>query len=163
MKKIARSKRNKYTGRAPGPTFLRLPHEMLHSRQFGALSPIACKLLLEIGRQYRGNNNGDLSVAFLSLRSRGWGHPDTIRKARNELEEAGFIETSRPGGGHICTLVAMTWEAVDDIPDKGVVLMPTTTEKDTWKKKEPRIRPPRKKTDSPTHKLGRSRPKRPKH
>ena len=45
-------------------TFLSLPHDVMDHHDFLSLTSRACKLLLDLGRQYNGFNNGDLCAAF---------------------------------------------------------------------------------------------------
>lgn len=106
-------------GRRQGAPFLRLWREMTESETFGNLSPHAVKLLVEIGRQYRGNNNGDLSAPWSKLKRRGWRSKSTLWAAIKELVDSGFIVVTRLGGKHhVCTLYGITWEAIDDCKGK---------------------------------------------
>ena len=129
------SKRTKFTGRARLATFLRLPHYIIDSPEFGSLSGKAVKLLVEIGSKYRGNNNGNLSIPWDGLKSRGWQSRTTLVAARDELVERGWIEISRHGGNHVCNLYAITWEAVDECAGNRLEISPTTTPKHLWRKK----------------------------
>ena len=101
----------------------------MDSDSFKALSFSARALLLELCFQYRGHNNGDLVVAHYVLKERGWKSRTTIEKARDELLKAGFIVTTRYGQrinpGGCCSLFAITWLAVDEIPGKNLVVSPT--------------------------------------
>jgi hypothetical protein len=44
---------------------------VLRSAQWASLSPFAVKLLMELLGQYRGDNNGDLTVAWTLMSKRG--------------------------------------------------------------------------------------------
>jgi len=85
---------------------------------------------MELCYQYRGNNNGDLTVAHAVLKPKGWNSRPTIEKARDQLLEFGFIVTTRQGRftnpGGICSLFALTWIPVHDIPGKGLEVEPTS-------------------------------------
>ena len=103
-------------GRRSGPNlgrFLALPHQVFLTPAFAALSGRAVKLLIELGLQYSGSNNGDLTAAFRVLRPRGFSSSDQLRKARDELLGAGWIVIARQGGRHAPTLYAITIWAVD--------------------------------------------------
>jgi hypothetical protein len=90
----------------------------MDSQNYRGLSGSAVKLLCDIGRQYRGRNNGDLSAAWSILRARGWRSRDTLQRAISELLAAGMIEKTRQGGLHACSLFALTWHAIDDCSGK---------------------------------------------
>lgn len=108
------SKRWKQVGRS-GVTFIQIPHFVLRSEKWAALSGSAMKLLMELAAQYVGKNNGDLSVTFNTMQSRGWSSNATFRRALNELEECGWIVKTRQGGRHVgCNLYGITWWPIDD-------------------------------------------------
>jgi len=75
-------------------------------------------LLLDIGAQYRGNNNGDLAAPWSWMRARGWKSKDTLKRALDELLQAGMIELTRQGGLHCPNLYAVTWIGIDDCSGK---------------------------------------------
>ena len=120
--------------------FLMLPHALLHSPKFGALSPSAIKLLLNIGGQYNGKNNGDLCAAWKVMRNKGWRSEATLNRAKQELLAAGFIAETRKGRlPNLCSLYGITWQSLNpnlklDIGPNGFPLnawaeMPKITEK----------------------------------
>ena len=87
---------------------------VFESPAFTALSPYACKLLLELAGQYRGDNNGNLTVAWSIVHKRGWRSKTTLWRVKKELIEAGFIYVTRKG--HMpstCELLALTWFPLD--------------------------------------------------
>ena len=87
---------------------------VFESPVFMALSPYACKLLLELAGQYRGDNNGNLTVAWSIVHKRGWRSKTTLWRVKKELIEAGFIYVTRKG--HMpstCELLALTWFPLD--------------------------------------------------
>jgi hypothetical protein len=110
--------RRKHKGRSEGGSFLALPFTVMDSPNYFALSGSAVKLLIDLGRQYRGSNNGDLSAAWAIMRRRGWKSRDTLQRATAELLEHGMIEKTRQGGLHCCNLFALTWHAIDDCGGK---------------------------------------------
>ena len=96
-----------------------VPRFVLDSDQWASLPGNSMKLLFELARQYRGKNNGDLSVTISMLKARGWTSETTLWKHLHELEERGWIVRTRQGGRHIgCNLYAITWWAVDDCHGK---------------------------------------------
>lgn len=106
------------------------------SEAFGNLSGHAVKLLIEFMSNYYGSNNGDLSAAYSVLHKRGWNSKGTLNRAVKELLQAGFVEISRQGGRHKCSLYALTFYAVDECGGK---LEMKSTDKPTslWRKNEP--------------------------
>lgn len=116
---IKEYKRAKITGKGARRSFLGLPHEMVNSDEFGNLSAHATKMLVELARQYKGRNNGDLSAPWSRLHRRGWKSKSTLWDALRELQGANFILQTRQGGKHrVCALYAVTWHPVDDCDGK---------------------------------------------
>jgi len=112
-------------------SFAGIPRVVMDSADYRSLSGSAVKLLNELAYQYRGKNknNGNLTVAFAVLKSRGWKSRTTIEKARNELLAAHLIVCTRQGQftnpGGTCSLFALVWAVVDDCPGKGLSISPT--------------------------------------
>lgn len=97
-----------------------IPHFVLESPQWGRMDAFALKLLWELARQYRGNNNGDLSATAVTLKDRSatWSSKDTLPKKLRYLEDHGWIVKTRQGGRHACSLYAVTWWPVDHCEGK---------------------------------------------
>lgn len=120
--------RLKAKGRQTSGFFFAMPHHILESEKYACLSSKAVKLLLDLGGQYRGNNNGDLTVAWKIMERRGWRSRDTLGKALKELLDSGFIIKTRQGGKNRPCLYALTWKGIDecrgklDIPSSSVPL-----------------------------------------
>lgn len=112
-KAIPERKRVKHTGRGKDHSFLRLPHFLLQSKEFAALSAVAVKLLLDMAKLYRGSNNGNLSMAWSRLSEEGWSSEATMRRARDELLQSGFLLCTRHGNRKRCGLYAISWEPID--------------------------------------------------
>ena len=109
---MARNKRHK--GNRVGEGFLAVPSSVLNSPMFLALTPHAVKLLLDVAAQYRGDNNGDLAMAWKLMKPRGWRSEATLHKAKNELLDAGFLYETRKGRRpNVCSLFALTWPILD--------------------------------------------------
>ncbi|HET7064229.1 MAG TPA: hypothetical protein VFI49_08110 [Rudaea sp.] len=126
--------RVKQTGKGKSHSFLRLPHFLTDSEEFGALRPPAVKLLVEIARQFRGSNNGDLSVPWKLLKRRGWASEWTVKRARDELLTAGFIRKTRHGLRKMCHLYAITWEPINECPGKLLEIDEETVASHAWRK-----------------------------
>jgi hypothetical protein len=105
---------SKYKGSKYTEGFTGIVHSVFEAPAFTALSPHACKLLLELAGQYRGNNNGNLTVAWSVVCKRGWKSRTTLWRSKSELIEAGFVYVTRKG--HMpstCELLALTWFPLD--------------------------------------------------
>lgn len=126
--------RDKHKGRAYTGAFLGIPVAVLDSDNYKALSFKARALLLDVGSQYRGNNNGDLAAAWSIMRRRGWKSKDTLQRALRELLEAGMIEQTRWGGLHCCSLYALTWFPIQECGGK-LDVNPTAVASALWRKK----------------------------
>lgn len=110
--------RFKQKGRT-GATFVQMPHFVLRSEQWAALSGSEVKLLMELASQYRRYNNGDLSATYTDMQRRGWRSKETLQRTLESLEASGWIIKTRQGGRHIgCSLYAISWEPVDDCDGK---------------------------------------------
>lgn len=67
--------RQRFKGNRIGEGFVALPYSVLNSPLFVALSPYAVKLLIDVAAQYRGDNNGDLSIAWKLMERERPGEP----------------------------------------------------------------------------------------
>jgi hypothetical protein len=101
--------------------FTRIPRYVIECAAFKSLGGNSVKLLLVLANQYKGNNNGDLSITY-SLNKGYFRSSQTMYAARDELEQKGFIATNAYGGmshgGYkLPSLYAITWLPVDDFKD----------------------------------------------
>lgn len=97
-----------------GSRFLALPYVVMDSEVFRNLSGPALRLLLDIARQYDGDNNGRLVACSKYLRTRGWSSEGTASRARKELEESRLIVETRKGmRPNRATWYALTWLSFD--------------------------------------------------
>ena len=113
---MSQRKRWRDKGRSSGASFVQIPHFVLESQQWAAMDAYAMKLLFELVRQYKGNNNGDLCAVADMLRERSatWASKDTLPRKLRWLEDAGWIIRTRQGGRHVgCNLYAVTWWPID--------------------------------------------------
>ena len=129
-------RRARSKGRKSGGTFIMLRHKIVDSPQFFALSTSSIKLLLDLLRQYRGTNNGDLSIAWSIMKDRGWVSRQTLQRARDELIELGFIQLSRQGGRRKPSLYALTFHPVDYCGGK-LEISATKSASNDWRKIDP--------------------------
>ena len=137
-KQIPAHKRGKFTGRRTSHTFLRLPHYVITSPQWRALSGNAVKFLVELAAAYNGGNNGDLAFTRRQAAERGWRSGGTRDRAAEEAVEAGFAVITRHGhkGGR-CTLYAVTWEPIDDVGN-GTLYAAEHKASRLWERRNPR-------------------------
>jgi len=109
-------KKNRSAAR-DGSRFLALPHLVMDSPAFRNLSGPALRLLLDIARQFKGDNNGQLVACSKYLKTRGWTSEGTATRARRELEAAGLIVETRKGmRPNRATWYAVTWTSLDWLP-----------------------------------------------
>jgi hypothetical protein len=87
----------KFKGSKYSEPFVGIVRSVFETPAFTGLSPHACKLLLELASQYRGDNNGNLTVAWSIMTKRGWNSRTTLWRCKSELIEAGFIYVTRKG------------------------------------------------------------------
>jgi hypothetical protein len=111
----SKGKKGKANGRDVGP-FTALPMIVTGCVAYIGLSFSAKALLIEVARQFRGNDNGRLILTEKHLKPRGWNSNDTITRAKRELLAAGFIyETKKGQRPHVASWYACTWWALDKL------------------------------------------------
>jgi hypothetical protein len=109
--------RAKFKGSKYSEPFVGIVRSVFESPAFIALSPYASKLLLELVSQYRGDNNGNLTVAWAIVSKRGWRSRTTLWRSKDELLQAGFVFVTRKGHfPSTCELLALTWFPLDVSP-----------------------------------------------
>lgn len=107
-------RRDRSKGRREAGRFALIPHAVMDSPNYLAVSAHAIRLLLELVRQFNGySNNGDLAAPWSLMARRGWKSRDTLAKALAELQHYGLIERTAQGGMHKPNLYALTWAAID--------------------------------------------------
>jgi hypothetical protein len=119
--------------RRPSKPFLRLPRDIVDSVEYAELSAIAVKLMIDLHAQYRGNNNGDFTIAWRVIEKRGWKSKDTLYRAVGELQDFGFVIVTRRGGRRIPTLYGLTYLPIDACGGK-LDVRASNTASNTWKK-----------------------------
>jgi len=111
------SPKKKRSATRDGSRFLAIPYVVMDSAAFRNLSGPALRLLLDIARQYSGENNGQLIACSKYLRTRGWTSEGTATRARRELEAALLIVETRKGmRPNLATWYALTWLSLDWVP-----------------------------------------------
>ncbi|WP_189524737.1 hypothetical protein [Methylophilus medardicus] len=133
---MTRRTSNVNTERGEKGGYAPLYHCVLRSQVYANLSAHAVKLLNDLLSQYYGSNNGDFCATYSMMQKRGWKSKGTLSRAIKELVETGFIEVSRQGGRHLCSLYAVTFYAVDECKGK-LDISPTSSPKSLWRKNEP--------------------------
>jgi hypothetical protein len=108
-----------------GQGFVALPHVVLESPSYRALSHAARSLLIDIAKQYTGTNNGRLVACTKYLKPLGWKSHDTVARALADLKAAGFLIETRMGmRPNRAAWFALGWYALDD--SKGMDIDPKT-------------------------------------
>lgn len=126
--------RFKAKARADFGSYVAIPHVILESDEWAALTAFETKLLLDVYGQFNGKNNGALSASLTLMRQRGWRSPDTLNRALHGLQDKGFLLKTRQGGKHRCSFFAVTWREVHDCNGMHDVT-PTSVAPGTWKNK----------------------------
>jgi hypothetical protein len=100
-------------------SFAGIPRVVMECPDYVALGPNAIRLLVEMACQYKGRNNGDLCPSYTLMKPRGFKSKATLTKAIRELVAADLLMLTRQGGrNNTASLYAITWEAIDDLPNK---------------------------------------------
>lgn len=80
-----------------GEYFAALPYDVIDSSAFRALSHPARSLLIDLLRQFRGDNNGRLLLTSKVLAPLGWRSVDVITRARDDLIRVGLLHLTVQG------------------------------------------------------------------
>jgi len=112
--------------------FLGIPYAVLQSENYKQLTSHGVKLLVDIGGQFNGRNNGDLCATLSYLRRYGWSSSSTLAERIDELLHYGFIEKTRQGGRHKCSLYAITWKPINECKTK-LDIKETSVASNRWK------------------------------
>lgn len=110
---------------------LALPKALMAHPDFRELSSSALKVLMVLGYQLNGRNNGDLSATHSMLQDWGGMAEATLCKALRELQTRNLIIKTRTNykgrDGARCALYAVTWAAIDECKGKMLEVPPTIT------------------------------------
>ena len=138
-----RPNRAKLKGRKQSGSFTALPHAVQESANWCACGKPARALLVDIARQYRGTNNGDLCAAVTTLKPFGWTRGETISKLLRELRHYGLLQLTRQGGLNRPSLYAITWQPIDECGGK-LDAKETRVAPGTWKEPREKYQRPRR-------------------
>lgn len=119
--------------RMTGKHFAAIPVEVLTSDACRTLPHWARTNLTALAAEYRGNNNGDLSLTWATGRAYGVNSKWQLIDGLALLLERGLIQKTRQGGKKPLgpTLYAITWQPIDDLGGK-IESGPTTTASNAW-------------------------------
>ena len=107
--------------------FFHLHWPLLDCEDFISLKGNSIKLLVDLGRQYNGHNNGDLCASLSVMKKRGWNSNQQLTKALKELLERNLIVQTKQGGLNMGpNLYAITWQPINECQGK-LDMGPTTT------------------------------------
>ena len=99
--------------------FLHLHRSLLECQDFISLKGNSIKLLIDLGYQYNGYNNGDLCASLSVMRKRGWNSNQQLAKALKELLERNLIVQTKQGGLNLGpNLYAITWQPINECNGK---------------------------------------------
>lgn len=116
---MSKSRYKNATEKRDGGGHVAIPFPVLNGAAYLGLNAHARMLLFDLAAQYRGDNNGDLCMAWKLMHPRGWKSEETLSKAKRDLLEAGLIAETRKGARpNKCSLFALTWFALDDCNGK---------------------------------------------
>jgi hypothetical protein len=110
--------RNRGKRKEKATNFAGIPRWAVEEDAFKSLSGNAIKLLVLLAYQYKGKNNGDLTITHSVLKEY-FKSNTTMYGARDELYKKGFIDFNAYGGKSfdgrkMSSLYALTWASVDD-------------------------------------------------
>lgn len=110
----------------------RVYHAMMDSAAWMALPQSAKVLWLDLRRELKSFNNGNISCALSLLRSRGWTSSTKLARAKFALVALGFLAQTRPGGfamgRRLCSLYRFTDVECFDIPKLGITKQQATND-----------------------------------
>lgn len=129
-----------------------IPVTLLQHANFKRLSAEAIKMLLDLGRQYTGSNNGYQCAAWTLSKDWGWRSESTVRDALAELEHHRIIVRTQQGGRNRPNLYGFTWRRIDAKPEKPLDLPRSSAPSNDWKNEQqtPFARTSRKRKSSPS-------------
>src|SRR5688572_12837310 len=112
------AKRRKHPRRSQtGETFAQLPTEVMASEAYCAQPDYAKAILWALCAQYRGANNGNLSLVASEAKRLGVSSTWKLTAGLSLLRKAELILCTREGkykhGRGMCALFALTWRPID--------------------------------------------------
>ena len=129
------NKRAKLTSKGRSARYFALPWSIIKDPRYKNLSAMANTLLIDLGAQYDGFNNGHLvATKKFMFDKRGWKSEESLNKAKQELIAEGLIMVTRCGGKNRPTLYAFTFNSIDEKPKTRLHVKPTRIAPGAWKK-----------------------------
>jgi len=128
------NKHQRTKNRSNQKRFLGICKDVLDSESYSRLGAWSVKLMVDIAKEYNGNNNGDLSATFSIMKKQGWRSRGTLHRAIKQLVKYGFLELTRQGGKNRCSLYAVTWKSIDECKGK-LDVRETRVASNLWKEK----------------------------
>ncbi|MEZ5461087.1 hypothetical protein [Dokdonella sp.] len=111
-----------------------IPLTLIRHLNFRRLSPHSNKLVLDLGTQYTGFNNGYLCCSWSLMKDMGWNSSNTLRAAMLELEHYRIIVRTQQGGLNKPNLFAFTFRKIDEKRGHDLEIRPTLTPSNAWKR-----------------------------
>lgn len=103
-----------------------LPNVVTDHPDYIAMSFAAKSLLVDVGSQFNGRNNGDLCASMAIMKRKGWTSKDTLTRAKRELIDRGWLIETKVGGMNIGpSLYAISWQPIHECGGK-LDVAPTT-------------------------------------
>jgi hypothetical protein len=110
-----------------------IPYTLIRHEKCRFVSAHCWKLLLDLGAQYSGFNNGYLCPAWELMRERGWRSRETLALAVAEALHHRFIERTRQGGRNRPHLYAFTWWPIHAKDGNDLDIGPSVKPNNAWK------------------------------
>jgi hypothetical protein len=119
--------------RLTGKHFAAIPVEVLTSDACRTLPHWARTNLIALAAEYRGNNNGNLSLTWTTAHAYGVNSKWQLVDGLALLLERGLIQRTRQGGKRPLgpSLYAVTWQPINDLAGK-IESGPTTAASNAW-------------------------------
>jgi hypothetical protein len=134
---MSKKKDNRFSD-IDGKGALAIPMTLLRHPNMVNLSPFGHKLILDLGSQYTGFNNGYLCASWSLMAPLGWRSSFTLHKTVLELEYYGLAVRTQQGNLNKPNLHAFTWRRIDEKPGHPLLIGPTSKPSNAWK--EPRTK-----------------------
>lgn len=97
------------------PGFFHLHKPLLNCDDFINLRGNSIKLLIDLGRQYNGYNNGYLCASMSLMKLYDWNSNQQLQKALKILLASNLIIQTRQGGLNMGpNLYALTWQPIHE-------------------------------------------------
>lgn len=118
-----------------------IPVLLLQHENFKRLSPHACKLLLDLGRQHSGANNGYLHPGFNVMKALGWRSAHTLHCSIQELLHYRIIVQTVQGGRNRPSYYGFTFRTITQKKDRPFDRpMPVIQPTNEWEQSAPPFR-----------------------